>query len=546
MNRILIGLILMLTMMETFSQTDRYVVFFTDKIGPEYPFRLSKPSDFLSEKAINRRVKDNIAIDSLDLPVHPLYADSLKSLGIDLYFTSKWMNAAIIQTEDSMIASIAPLDFVDSIALIAKGEKLSRKTVDFELPVEFEDPPSVSATTDLQLAILQADVMHRKGIYGEGLLIAVLDNGFRGVDKFKPFEHLWSNNQIIASKDFVENSGNVFRLGDHGTSVFSTIGAKYGDEFSGTAYGASFVLCITEENGSEDRVEEYNWLLGAEFADSVGVDIINSSLGYRSFDIKEHNYDYDDLDGETTIISRAAKIASEKGMLVVISAGNHGDNPPNKWRYITPPADVAQVLTVGSVNPDLTWTAFSSLGPASNGTIKPDVAALGLGATIVRGNGSITRGNGTSYSAPQMAGYAAGVWQTNPEWSSMEVIEAIRSAGHNSHDPDTLIGSGVPFYTYIKTGKAIQLSDVLDELVYFYPNPFTGDKLVFQTEEGLKGKLELEITDGEGNILQEGSIRLSKSETHYEFAMKSVQEGLYFLSLQYDNQKKVIKLINFQ
>lgn len=525
---------------------DRYMVYFTDKADLDYPYSLNNPNDFLTDRAIQRRTDQSISIDSTDLPVNPVYVDSLGALGIDVYFTTKWLNGALVQTEEVNITTMESLGFVDSIALIAKNKKLSYDKIEFVVPTEFKEPPSVSSSTDLQNAMLQVDAMHEEGIHGEGMLIAVLDNGFIGVDEFKPFEHLWTENKIVAQRDFVTNSGNVFGLGDHGTSVFSTIAAKYQEDFNGVAYGADFILCITEEGGSEDRVEEYNWLFGAEFADSLGADVINASLGYQDFDIKEHDYVYEDLDGETTIVSIAAKLASDKGIVVVVSAGNNGDNPPSSWRYITPPADSKNILTVGSVNPDFSWTPFSSLGPTSDGRIKPDVSALGLSTAIIRGSGSITRGNGTSFASPQIAGFVAGIWQVNPGWTNLEVMNAIRAGSHNAHAPDTLVGHGVPFYTFAVDGKVLSTSDILSEKVTVYPNPFQGEKIYLKIDAELSEPITIEIIDSEGKSILRDSISVSESSTVVEFTLEDIREGLYFLSLQYATEKKVVKLISFR
>jgi hypothetical protein len=522
------------------------MVFLENKAGIDYPFSLENPNEYLTERAIQRREKQNISLDSTDLPVNPAYVAGLKNLGVDVYFSSRWLNAVLIQTNPDKISAIQSLIFVDSIALIAENEKLSFAHDPFLPPTEFEEPTSVVSSTDLQNSMLQVDRMHQDGIRGENMLIAVLDNGFRGVDTYTPFEHLWTENKIVGHRDFVNNSDDVFNEGSHGTAVFSTIAAKYADDFVGTAYEANFILCVTEENGSEDRIEEYNWILGAEYADSLGVDIINTSLGYRTFDISSHDYQYEDLDGETPVISKGAKMASDKGIIVVASAGNEGDNPPTEWRYITPPADATNVLTVGSVNPDFEWSDFSSIGPAGNGLIKPDVAAMGLGTAIISGSGSIKRGDGTSYASPQIAGLAAGIWQDNPSWTNLEVIDAIKLAGHNADNPNTLIGYGVPFYSYLEEGKVLSVSDILKDKINVYPNPFTDEKLFLKIEEQIDAPILIEVIDNKGKLIYKNMFDTSEQNDIIEFSLKDIQEGLYFLSLQYADERKVVKLINFK
>ncbi len=545
MNKAITLVLILLSSASGFSQVNRYVAYFSGKANANYPYSLNNPSAFLTEKALQRRSNQNISLDSTDLPVNPAYVQELNTLS-DVYFTSRWINAALIQADESDLEAIENLSFVDSLTLVAKNDKLSFDKLEVEIPEEFEEPTSVNSNTVLQNAMLQVNAMHEEGIHGENMTIAVLDNGFRGVNEFKPFEHLWKENKIIAYKDFVDNSGNVFRSGDHGTSVFSTIAAKYQEDFIGVAYNANFILCMTEEVGSEDRVEEYNWLLGAEFADSLGADIINGSLGYNTFDISEHDYSYEDLDGESAVVSIAAKMASDKGMVVVVSAGNEGSNPPTSWRFITPPADADRILTVGSVNPDFNWSPFSSLGPTSDGRTKPDVSAMGFGTAVIRGGGSINSGNGTSFASPQIAGLAAGVWQSNPTWTNIEVIDAIKGASHKAHSPDTLIGHGVPFYTFAVDGRVLSTTDILSEKITVYPNPFKGEKLFLKIDNEISDPIYAKITNSEGKLILNETISVIDSNSVVEFELENIQEGLYFLSLQYANEIKVVKLVNFQ
>ncbi|MEM6829063.1 MAG: S8 family serine peptidase [Bacteroidota bacterium] len=545
MNKQLATLLLIVITSVTYGQTNRYVVFFTDKGGSDIVYSLDSPQEFLTQKALDRRSKQLIPLDSTDLPVHEAYVDDLKGLGISVYFTSRWMNAAILQTEESNIPTIESQVFVDSVALIAENERLVTDKIEVETPTTFEAPLTTSSNTDLQLSMLQANLMHNDGITGEGMTIAVLDDGFVGVNQFQPFQHLWENDRIVGSKDFVENTGNVFRLGDHGTSVLSTIAARFGDNVKGTAYDANFILCITEEGGSEDRVEEFNWLLGAEYADSLGADVINSSLGYRTFDIPEHDYTYEDLDGATTIVSRAAKLAADKGIIVVVSAGNSGDNIDATRRYVSAPGDADGILTVASVNPDFTRTSFSSVGPSFDGRMKPDVAALGLATTVTNGAGRITRANGTSFASPLIAGLAAGIWQANPQWDSQEVMEAMKAAGHNASRPDSLLGFGVPFYSYAVEGKVLNVSDIIDERIAVYPNPFHGDKLYLRFSDPLRGKWQLDITNAEGKTILTDSYKATRREKILEFDIENLEKGVYFLILRSNKQRKAVKLLKF-
>ncbi|MEQ9568396.1 MAG: S8 family serine peptidase, partial [Pseudomonadales bacterium] len=250
----------------------------------------------------------------------------------------------------------------------------------------------------------------------------------------------------------------------------------------------------------EDRVEEYNWLLGAEFADSLGADVLNASLGYNTFDIPEHNYSKSDLDGRTAVISMAAEMAARKGMIIVTSAGNSGRrNPPEN--LISHPADADRILSVASVTPNFERSEFSSIGPTADGRIKPDIAAFGDGTAVMRGNGAIERGGGTSFASPLIAGFAACIWQANPERTYNEVIAAIKNSGHQDHKPDTLLGWGVPNYVYAKDVKALNVNDILEDKVTFYPNPFRGDTLFLITDGEFKEGMQIKILDPKGSLI---------------------------------------------
>ena len=553
MNRIL-GLGFILLSSFGFSQTDidvsqvnRYFIYFTDKSSDNYPYSISNPEMFLTQRAIDRRSKQDIPVVEEDLPVDPSYTQGLSDAGVDVYFTSRWFNGALVNMDTTLLDDVAMLSYVDSIALIADTTRLSRDQDLFVTPTDFNEPSSVSGNSDIQLIMLGADHMHLDDIKGQGMLIAVLDNGFTGVDRYTPFQHLWENNKIIATKDFVQNSGNVFQFGSHGTSVFSIIGANFrsaNDDLIGITPEAEFILCITEDNAAENRVEEYNWLLGVEYADSLGADVINASLGYNTFDIPEHNYSKDDLDGVTSIVSRAASIAAQKGMIVVTSAGNSGrSSAPNN--LMSHPADATNILAVGSVNHNFGRSDFSSVGPTADGRIKPDVAAFGDGTAIMRGSGDIERGGGTSFASPLIAGFAAGIWQANPEWTSQQVMDAIKNSGHRAYAPDSFIGYGVPTYAYAVDGKALNVQDILSDKVAVYPNPFSGDTLFLITEGVFKKGMNIKILDPKGSLVFEESYKRREIKERMELNIGSSEQGVYFLFLQTGNSEKVVKLINF-
>jgi len=529
------------------SQVNRYFIYFTDKSSESYPYSINNPEAFLTQKAIDRRTKQSIPINVTDLPVVPAYVQQLREGGIDVFFTSRWLNGALVNADTTLIGEISQYAFVDSVAWIADTTVLSNSFEEPESPESFDPPISMNGDSNIQLGMLGAFFMHAEDIKGQGMLIAVLDNGYTGVNQFSPFQHLWENNRILATKDFVQNSGNVYQYGDHGTSVLSIISANYESEVGdmiGIAPEADYILCVTEENGSEDRVEEYNWLLGAEYADSLGADVINASLGYRTFDITEHDYISEDLEGLTSVSSWAANMAAKKGIIVVTSAGNSGRrNPPGN--LISHPADAAKILTVGSVDPNFERSDFSSIGPTADGRMKPEIAAFGDATTVVRGSGAIERGSGTSFASPLIAGFAACIWQLNPERNVNEVIAAMKNSGHLAHSPDNLLGWGVPNYAYAKDVKALNIDDILEDKVIFYPNPFIGDTLNLTTEGKFKKGMHIRIMDPKGAMVFNQQFSKKEIKPNMQLIIDGSQQGVYFLFLQTGDTQKVVKLINF-
>ena len=550
----LVIILFFISSFDLFAETNRYMVFLTDKEQSSYS--IDNPITFLSQRAIDRRAKSGVEITVEDLPVNESYIEKIRDLGCDVYFQSRWLNALLVQTDHSLVSSIEQLSFVDSVQYIAGGSRLSTTQVPITIPDVFKTPGSVDSDTELQLSLIKADSMHKDGYRGEGMVIAILDSGFPGINEYKMFQHIFDEDRLLGYKDFVTNSGNPFTYtstsGAHGSSVFSTIAMDYGEEVQGVAPGADFVLCVTEDVTSEYRIEEYNWILGAEYADSIGADVINASVGYSfGFSNSSMNYTIDDLDGKTAIVSIGASIAASKGMVVVVSAGNEGNN---QWKYITPPGDADGVVVVGSVNMVSEKSSFSSVGPTADGRLKPDVMALGSLTTIfdVNGNPSqannvkIGMGSGTSYAAPQIAGLAAAVWQANPEWTSQEVIEAIKYSSNNSLSPDTALGFGIPNYQLAVTSSTLSILDVVEDRVHVYPNPFK-EGIININIEGLRKEpfLDLRITDLKGAMFFNQRIYPNEQENVLTIEFPKAESGVYLLSVVSRRYNKSVKLIKF-
>lgn len=528
---------------------DRYMVFFRDKENSTYT--VSSPLEFLSQRALDRRAKHSVRVTVEDFPVNASYVQELSATGAVVYFTSRWMNAALVEMPKRLKASVRSLTSVDSLAFVAPGSKLSFVREEFTVTDTFTDPSTIVASTDDQIKMLSADRLQADGYQGSGMLIAVFDGGFSGVNLRSPFRQIHDEGRVLAALDFIRNSGNPYQYGGHGTSVLSCIGGSYTDginTFIGTAPKASFILAVTEDVGSEYRVEEYNWLFAAEYADSAGVDVINSSLGYTEFDDPDMDYSYEDMDGATTVITRAANFAASKGMLVVTSAGNSGNITlqaclnAGGYCYISAPADSPNVLSVGAVGVDRMRALFSSFGPSFDGRKKPDIAAMGLRTVIVTSRGNITtQGNGTSFSSPMMAGFATSLWQKYPDLTNVELMDLIKNSGTQSDDPDNELGYGIPSYLVIigepRFEKPLKVSDEVEKIFKIYPNP---TKWSLTIERPANREITYQLTTLEGEAVAKGVLEVKDTQIKINPLLRS---GIYFLRLASGSNVETIKLL---
>ncbi len=514
-----------------FAQTNRYIVYLKDKNGT--PFSISDPSKFLSKRSIQRRTNQKINVIAEDLPINPTYRQQLQATGANVFFSSKWMNCILVEITPTIFSAIGSLPFVDRIELVAPGKKLSSGRLQ---KVRRAKNASSTPVTNVQLNMIGIDSMHLDGFKGEGISVAIFDSGFEGVDKTSPFKPIFQENRLSYTFDFVVNSKNVFQYDDHGTEVFSVIAAYLPGSFAGGAYKATYTLFVTEDVASEYRIEEYNWLFAAEKADSAGVDIINSSLGYNLFDDPSMNYNKEkDLNGGTAIVSLAAKKSLEKGMMVVCSAGNEGSN---SWKFVTPPADVDGVLAIGSVTSAEVKSSFSSIGPTSDGRVKPDVVALGSGTSVITASGSVGTSSGTSVAAPLIASLAAGVWQRYPYLTSAELYNSIINSADQALKSDPLKGYGIPNYNAIKN-----LMDAIkiDEDLVIFPNP-TNDsiRVAFKKPEGQS--VSISIFDLQGKLFSEYVSVVTWQNNPLIIELTSLSAGLYFIKVKVNDSVKTFRV----
>ena len=518
-KRTILLLNLLLCCWTSYGQTGRYVVFFSDKT--DTPYSIEAPETFLSQRAIDRRVRQNIPITAEDLPVNPAYLDSIKVLGAEVYFTTKWLNGVLVQTEESLVTTLEALEFVSAVEFVAPGAALTpiRESDPGLVPEERFDPGNLSNT--VQREMIGGDAMAAAGLSGAGIQIALLDGGFRNVNSSSYFRDMLEAGQYLGGKDYVTAGDNPFQYSTHGTGALSTIVGDAGPDFKGMAPDAAILLLVTEDVSSEYRIEEYNWLFGAEYADSLGIDILSTSLGYVDFDDPTMDYTPADLDGATAVITRAGELAFQKGMLVVTSAGNSGGSA---WRLVTTPADGPNILAVGAVDAERAYASFSSVGPTADGRIKPDVVAMGRSTALFRSD--FTNSSGTSFSAPQIAGLAAGLWQANPEWTNRELFDAIRERGSRSKSPNNELGYGIPHFEaervlYIPEPAAPRRWKV-------YPNPLTEDHLLVEIINPQEVR-SIVFYDESGKQIPASGEEIS--EHKLSFDLTPLRSGVYFITL---------------
>lgn len=534
------------------AQTNpRYLILFIDKTGS--PYSIGKPAEYLSAKAITRRSKQNIAITENDFPVNPAYISAVKQTGATVIYSSRWFNGALLEASDAQLASIKALSFYKGIeqnhalANITKPSSGLARTTNTETTASTEEDLDYGLMRE-QLTLMGTDVLHKKGFHGENMLIAILDAGFSRANELQFLKPLFDEKRIVDTHDFISRNSNVYDDDSHGLHVLSTIAANQPGTMIGAAYKANFALYRTENVLMETPYEEVTWLVAAERADSAGVDVINSSLGYNTFDDEfdtpEYNYTYEDLDGKTAIISRAARFATRKGILVVNSAGNEGNKA---WHYITAPADVDSVLSVGATTLDKSYPAFSSVGPNAIGQIKPDVSAVGSGTVLGNsvGTGTTTTGNGTSYSAPLIAGLSTILWQAYPNLTAQQIILALKKSGHQASNPDNKLGYGVPNIPLaeevIKNNFLILGTepDILDAII-LSPNPVQDD-LTLTFPATLTGKKStVSLISQNGALLWEKQVVLNNV---LALPTNTLSTGLYLIKVDLLSRSRTLKFI---
>jgi len=535
MKKILLSLLLF-SCFVGFSQEDAWVYFNVKNNSQTY---FDNPLLMLSQRALDRRTKQNIALDLKDIPIDPTFISQVKSVsGITVMAQSKWLNALHIRGSQTDINSLKSFSFVEKVDFANKSlNQTARNTVAtkikavnkvLETLVNFAYGSSAN-----QIQMLSGDLLHQQNYTGSGKIIAVLDAGFPGVNTAQPFQRLRDNNQILGGYDFVNSNADFYTGSSHGTMVLSTMGGYQENGLVGTAPDASYYLFITEDVGSENPVEESYWVEAAENADSLGVDVINTSLGYFDYDNTGYSHTYSEMDGKTTFMTRGAEIAFSRGMIVVVSAGNEGAtaNP-----HIAVPADGVSVLTVGAVTASKTVTSFSSIGPSYDGRVKPDVMAQGQATVLSDPLGNIVTANGTSFSSPIMAGMVTSLWQAFPKKTNKEIRDLTLKSADRFLVPTTEYGYGIPNFS-LALSNGLATEEVSKTNIILHPNPTSDYSIVSFSANLQKGTIRVYAITGQ-KVLEK--IITKESST---ISLKGFQSGIYIYDIDLDGTVKTGKII---
>jgi len=517
---------------------DAWIILKDKPLSNQY---IEAPLTMLSQKALDRRFKQGISLDDTDVPIHQEYITTISNIpGISVLSQSKWMNALHVSGDIDVVSTLKSLSFVEKIAYANRSRNTQNKPKFSNRSVSKskwdEEPLNISyGTSASQIEMLNGHLLHQAGYTGKGKTIAIIDTGFLGVDTASPFKRLRDNNQILGGYDFVNKSNDFYTSHDHGTSVLSCIAGYESGKLVGTAPDANFYLFITEDIANESPLEESLWVEAAERADSLGVDVINTSLGYTRFDNSAYDYTYQDMDGKTTFISRGLELAFSKGIFCVASAGNDGGND---WLYVATPADAVSALAVGAVDSSREYAYFSSIGPSPDGRVKPDVVAQGLGAYISDKNGDIGAYNGTSFSGPIIAGMVASLWEALPDMTNKQLMLKIKESAHLFSAPQSKLGFGIPdFNDILKNNLTIEKNEVFPG--FFVSNPVWDVlKIESKGDANLDGAYIL-VFDVNGKVILKESI----NNTITSVNVSNLVSGLYVYRMHFKEGVVVNKFL---
>ena len=533
MNKLMIRLAILSILMPCISEAQnfqRYWVQLKNKDGT--PYSVSTPTAFLSAKSVQRRTNQGIAIHPSDLPVTPSYISQIEGVtDVKVLYASKWLNALAVEITTSVSAAVTTAtNAINSFSFVQSTSKTNKLKVVFEkvddgMPVadmnRTNAAPNYYGGAYWQNKQLRVDCIHYHGYRGQGMTIAVMDAGFRNVNTLAAFDSLRARNGILGTWDFVTGDNSVYEDNSHGTNVLSCMAALVPSVMVGSAPRADYWLLRTEEAATETPSEEYNWIRAAEFADSVGADILTTSLGYTTFDNPSFNHVYSGLNGKTYPMSIAATMAARKGMFVLNSAGNEGSSA---WQYVGVPADADSICTVGAVDSLGNVTSFSSKGPTPDGRIKPDLVARGGNAYVATQSGNFLYGNGTSFSCPVVAGAVACFWQKFNTFSNIKVLDTLRKTASHNNAPNNSRGWGMPNVCALPVG--LPKYDFKGDVLSVFPNPVK-NQVTIELKQGLVGRHEAVLTDVSGKVIYTEKI----TGLVTTIPLQELPEGVYLLKI---------------
>src|SRR5690554_387866 len=521
-----------------FAQNEEALVFFADKEDVEAS--LANPITILTQEALDRKYLHNIPIDERDVPLNETYKTTVSNQpGITVYAMSKWMNAVYVRETKTNIENLLDFEFVTEVDFMNKDFNRPFKPRKPRDKFEIEKQPQPEnynyGAASNQTEMINVDILHDEGYTGAGITVAFMDNGYPNVLSNRAYQTMRNENRLLGYYDFVDRVNNPNGTGSHGANTLSTAAAYIEGEFVGTGPNASYYLFVTEDGRQESPVEEAYWVEALERADSLGVFVTNTSLGYQEFDNPSYDHKYSDLDGQTTIGARGANHAFDKGMLNVVSAGNSAAG----FGYVNSPADAPGALTIGAVDSDGNYAWFSSFGPTYDGRVKPDVMAQGQGSAIVNRNGNVDYSNGTSFSSPIIAGAIASLWEVAPHLTNAEIMQIVRESADRYNDPTNLMGYGIPDFE-----QALQMAILLnvenhkqDVLFSVYPNPVKTNLNVSFPKNTATATFVLYDVLGK-QVLQQ-PITASQNQVNFS----RLKSGLYIATITSDNKTTSFKII---
>ena len=517
-----------------------YRIYLKDKANS--PYSIDNPSTFLSQRAIDKRARFNIPITEQDLPVNPQYKQQILGLDAEMHFlaVSKWMNTATLYCPDStVVPQIEALPFVDSV--MAVGNYILHDLPVYQIP---ENPvPLVHNTLSTsketidygeglpQIALLNGIPLHEEGFRGEGMLIAVIDGGFFGIETISFYQELENSGRFYGHYSLMPDFVDTLQSGwseVHGTIVTSAMAANTNGEFVGTAPGASYALIHTEWVGSEEIIEEDFWANGAEIADSIGADVVNSSLGYRTFpDFPQNDISYENMDGVHSIASQCATILGQKGVIVCVAAGNDGNN---EYYYVNRPGDAFDILTVGACTADSLIAGFSSHGPSYDGRVKPDITSQGVATACYYPYNMLSTADGTSLATPVAAGMCACLWQAMPVYTATEMMQIIRESSHLYHNPNTEFGYGIPDF-YGAYASHVGIHDYNPLQLSVYPKPVTDQLNIVNPDGNIQ---TVTLYNASGQLVLQTAV---SSSPILEINVSSLPNGFYIGTATLNNHQ---------